>query len=688
MKKLLLFPAKDALIENILKKTYQVIPVNTAQDLQNYIWIAEVLIIDATIDSQKAVNFLNEICHYRDFDILVYMRDKETYAEEEFLKLGVRSVIKENYSINTIERIIDQAVKNVKDRKELKEPKTSRSPVCDISRIGASSMGAPQNILLQTIQQKEVLKNFSKILAVGYDLKSLLGIFINVIQEMLKVSKVAIFLEEEGVYKIRAYNGISPGVVEHIFLQAKGAIVDYLTREGTVLRLDSLELDSQIITEMRSIGVTIAVPLWEQGRLIGIIAFNKKITGLPITDEELELIFVLGSHVAVAIENTSLLELISKQRNYLESILNHVSCGVITINANNTVTTYNPKAEEILGINRGQVVGKHINLLPHDITVLLEETVRTGSVCFRKELKLAELGKFIGVSITPIMTNQGDITGSVMIFTDISPIKALEEETRNLDRLEFTNTVAMRSSHELKNCLVSIKTFAQLLPERYMDKQFREDFYLVMNKEVDRLNQLVENLLFFAQPLQLDCNPYNIEELLRETIEVLEKEDMLLGVEIVKEFAHRMGMVDIDKDAMLRAIRAIIHNSIQALPKGGKIRIVTCDVSSEQAASVQDSHGEGPAGRQDLLELKIIDHGTGIPQELINKVWEPFFTTKTRGIGLGLTIVRKIIEVHGGSIVISSHLHKGTEISIFLPRVSQPKKGKTLFFPGGRAVAV
>lgn len=528
--------------------------------------------------------------------------------------------------------------------------------------------------LTQLIQQKEILKSFSKILATGYDLDKLLDYFLGILQELLKVGRIAILYEDSTSFRVKACRGIPADIAQRTSFPLREGLVNYIAESGTAVRIDSIKaIDAGMVNQFRALGVTTAVPIWEHGRLKAVLVFNNKIIGIPVTDEELELVFTLGTQLAIAIENASLVELISRQRNYLENVLEHVSSAVISVDIDGAVTTYNPKAEEILGISSAEVIGKSTNSLPHDISVLIKETVKTGIPIFRKEIRLTSLDKSVGVSINATRDSQGGISGAVMIFTDLAPIKALEEQARRSDRLDFVNTVAMRSSHELKNCLVSIKTFAQLLPERYQDKQFREDFYLVVNKEVDRLNQVVENLLFFAQPLKLDYNTCDMEELVEEAVDFIGKEGLLEGISIKREFNHNNPLINIDVDAVKRVLRHIFINSIQAMPKGGVIRIIT-------------------GNNQTFFETRIIDEGIGIPPEIVNRIWEPFFTTKTRGIGLGLTIVRKIVEAHGGTIAVTSQPGiKGSEFIIRLPQLpeaAQRKTGEKLYFPSGKAIVV
>lgn len=535
-------------------------------------------------------------------------------------------------------------------------------------------METTPGIFTQLIQQKEILKDFSKILNAGYNLDKLLDYFLGVIQELLKVGRIALLYEEGASFNVKACRGIPPDIAQRTVFPLKEGLINHIEEKGTAVRIDSIELlDSGMVNQFRALGVTTAVPIWEHGRLKAVLVFNNKIVGAQVTDEELELVFALGSQLAAAIENAGLVELISRQRNYLENILVNVGSAVISVDLNGTITTYNPKAEEILGISSAEVIGKSINSLPHDISVLIKDTINTGRQIFRKEVKITALNKSVGVSINFIRDSGGDASGAVMIFTDLAPIKALEEQNRRSDRLDFVNTVAMRSSHELKNCLVSIKTFAQLLPERYQDKQFREDFYLVVNKEVDRLNQVVENLLFFAQTLKLDYSPSDIEEVIEETLGSLEGEGLLEAVEIKKQFSHANTLTNIDRDAFKRVLRHLLVNSVQAMPKGGAVHILT---GNDQAS----------------FEIKIVDEGIGIPAELVDKIWEPFFTTKTRGIGLGLTITRKIIEAHGGTVDVKSGPGgKGALFIVRLPQLPETNKkriGEKMYFPSGRAIVV
>lgn len=221
-------------------------------------------------------------------------------------------------------------------------------------------------------------------------------------------------------------------------------------------------------------------------------------------------------------------------------------------------------------------------------------------------------------------------------------------------QLEIIGRMAMRSSHELKNCLVSIRTFTQLFPEKYADEQFRKDFYEVVSKEVERLNGLVEKLLFFAQPVQLKFSQEKITDLISEALTLFAPAD-LQNIQMHKVFGHKHPTIWLDRQQMLAVFYHILQNAIQSMGNGGKLVIVTED-------HPHPDYAEG------VLAVRILDNGRGIALKDKEETFEPFFSTKARGIGLGLTIARRIIEEHGGTIRLESGKDKGTEVILCLPR--------------------
>ena len=219
--------------------------------------------------------------------------------------------------------------------------------------------------------------------------------------------------------------------------------------------------------------------------------------------------------------------------------------------------------------------------------------------------------------------------------------------------MDFVRTLAMRSSHELRNALVSIKTFTQLLPKKYKSESFRKDFFNVVGNEVDHLNALVEDLLFFAQPIDLYKERKNISEIIKSISRALSREYKSINIKHVHE--HDLTPETyLDEKHIRIAIRNILKNSIDAMKGEGTITI-----SMKHYGSILPEKKPG-------VSIAITDTGTGIPEAIRQRVFEPFFTTKTKGLGLGLTIAQKILEAHNWELKLESS-EAGTNFYIFIP---------------------
>jgi signal transduction histidine kinase len=274
---------------------------------------------------------------------------------------------------------------------------------------------------------------------------------------------------------------------------------------------------------------------------------------------------------------------------------------------------------------------------------------------------------------------------AVALIEDLTQAKLQQAQARELADREFFTRLSSRLSHELKNSLVSIKIFAQLLPERYNEKEFREQFSTIVSNEVNRVDVLVNNLTFFSHPLGLvheevvlsdlidSCLKNVSQEFVRkklaQVVSVGEKAtEPAPGVPVVtvkKNFAHKFARLEGDKLRLTQAFEHVLRNALQAMPTGGRLAVSTSD-----APPTDFPDGKVPTGGAVRIEWQ--DSGEGIPLESLQRITEPFVTTRNVGVGLGLTIVKKIIERHTGRLEIDSLLGRGTTVLMVLPVKAQP----------------
>jgi signal transduction histidine kinase len=235
-------------------------------------------------------------------------------------------------------------------------------------------------------------------------------------------------------------------------------------------------------------------------------------------------------------------------------------------------------------------------------------------------------------------------------------LKESQNTLRRADRLSSLGLLTAGLAHEIRNPLVAIRTFTQLLPERYQDAEFREGFQGLALKEVDRICGLINDLLSFARPSRPNVAEENMNDVVDGIARILETEAKEKGVEIIRNFAQNLPKVWIDREQLKQVFMNLILNAIQAMREGGSILISTRLISRDEA---------GNSGQ--FVQVEIRDTGIGIPAENLDHIFDPFFTSKDEGSGLGLSISHQIVQEHGGYVTVESKVGVGTTFFINLP---------------------
>jgi signal transduction histidine kinase len=235
-------------------------------------------------------------------------------------------------------------------------------------------------------------------------------------------------------------------------------------------------------------------------------------------------------------------------------------------------------------------------------------------------------------------------------------LKESQNTLRRADRLSSLGLLTAGLAHEIRNPLVAIRTFTQLLPERYEDAEFREGFQGLALKEVDRICGLINDLLSFARPSKPNVAQENMNDVVEAIARILETEAKEKGIEITKDFAPNLPRVWIDREQLKRVFMNLILNAIQAMKEGGSIFLSTRIISRNDA-----KHSD------QFVQVEVRDTGMGIPPENLERIFDPFFTSKDEGSGLGLSISHQIVQEHGGYVTVESKVGAGTTFLINLP---------------------
>jgi PAS domain S-box-containing protein len=331
--------------------------------------------------------------------------------------------------------------------------------------------------------------------------------------------------------------------------------------------------------------------------------------------------------------------------------------GLMTIDLEKKIVAVNEMAERIIGKGREGIAGFSIEQVlgeQHPLCKILMETLIQGKGISHIEVELKTDGESLwliaGTSL--LIGGDGKAAGALAIFQDITEIKALEEKLRQADRLAALGTLSAGLAHEIKNPLSAIKTFVQLLPQKMGNPSFMEKFNITVPREIDRINHLVEDLLELTRKRVRPLVDLKVDSLILQVIDLHGEELKRRQITFQDHLNKTNLLVHGDVEILYRAFSNLIINAFQAMPNGG-----TLSISSKLDSSSSS------------LEITIRDTGIGMDETTAKNIFNPFFTTKDKGVGLGLALTRKIIEDHRGTIEVVSEKGMGTTFTIHLPVV-------------------
>lgn len=364
------------------------------------------------------------------------------------------------------------------------------------------------------------------------------------------------------------------------------------------------------------------------------------------------------------------LEELGDLKSYTDSIVNSLTTGIITVDLEGRVVTLNPAAELLTGYFRGETTGRYSTEVFADtpaVGEVLMETLASRAPITNVELTLRRRNGVplpVELSTAPLKGGDGKDLGAVAVLRDLSVVRQLESRLRRSDQLAALGTLAAGFAHEIKNPLASLRTFTLRASRRFDDERFRARFEEVVPRELDRINETVEQLLELARPPRLTFGLVRLPLVADRVLELYADRCEALGIEVVRVYARDVPPIRADEDALHRALVNIVTNAIDAMPSGGRLTV---------RVGWTDADGRPPRGQffNRRVAVDVEDTGVGIAPDDADRVFHPFFTTKPSGTGLGLALAHKIVADHAGSIDVRSAPGRGALFRIILPLVPE-----------------
>ena len=490
-------------LQKLLGETHTLFTAESPADAVEFLQLTKVDVVIGAFDrrSPQIVQFFEQIKTVQRHCVTLYLAPPPPPdgAGAETAIPRTDFVLRRPFSREDLCQVIDQAL----EKQHLLEELAS---VRGQAGVQPAPVAPKLNNDLSLSRIGQILRDFAKAFSAKSDLHRALNLFLDAIGEFLRPSRMSILVRNTTTreFAIRAHRGLQPQIAESLRLRANEGLPLWLMTEARILH--RAEVESHLHTptyldvhrEMQALRTVASIPLIASSSLVGILNLGERVTGLPYTDDELDILFSLAGQVAISIQDINLQEEFQSQKTCIENILTHMSSGVITIGTDEKIRIYNHRAAEILEKPAAEVIDEDLRHLPSPLGDLLYETLAQGVAYQKHEVTLSVGKRLLEVNTYQIFDEHRRVAGSALVFEDLTAQKQLYEERRRADQLDFLNKFVGRMAHEIKNPLVSIKTFVELLEYQYDDPELRDQFFHIVKYDVQSLDRITEKLFNFA----------------------------------------------------------------------------------------------------------------------------------------------------------------------------------------------
>jgi PAS domain S-box-containing protein len=528
----------------------------------------------------------------------------------------------------------------------------------------------------ESYDYQRTIRDASRRLNMMLELDSLLEYLTSVIQNTFKVESVTFYSHERASSTERSGKIFIPTLstargdvslhIERTPIPDDSPLITYLqSHHQTLIREEAVRASRDPLLQaaardLRLLGGDIVFPVVDERSVVGLLIVGPKRSGDPYFTEDIDLLETLVGQAAVAMKNANLYREVVVVNEYVDNILSTMDSGVIAVNSDGDTLLFNYAAEQLTGLHGSAVLGRSYQQLPHSISSPLRDALEavTSRPQFETLLQHSDGSSVPVVCSTAILRHKTDMThGALIVFSDLTRLKVLEGEKRRAERLASFGALASGVAHEIKNPLVAIRTFAELLPERFLDTDFREDFAKVVVHEIARIDDLVGRLRGIAATAPRQVGLIDIRIPLRDTLLLLRAQLEQTHTTVRCTFQDEAPFVAVEEAQLKQLFLNLLLNAIEAMGSGGDvdIRVMKREVQEHSWVTVA-----------------VTDSGPGIPESVRASIFDPFFTTKSQGSGLGLAICRGIVDAHRGSIRADNRTDRsGAIIVVEFPSTSE-----------------
>jgi PAS domain S-box-containing protein len=514
------------------------------------------------------------------------------------------------------------------------------------------------------LDYRRTLIEFGRALTNEVRLEPLVGSVLDRISQTLLVDRLAVFLEDPahaGQYVLSRSMGLRPeGPLDLTFLDPsrpaleRGCLFFESARaaaEETVSvrrTLEELDLNYFIACRFRD-------------RTVAILGLGKTVDGDYLSSDDLELLSTIAGYVAIAIENARLYQSLEQKamqierlKDFSENIVESLNIGVLTVDLEDCIESWNPQLENLLAIPRREALRRRLqDVLPPDLVAEISSRYTADRVSGIYKFQLNTPGGrrlVINASIAPLVGKTGTRLGRLILLDDITQRVRLEEQMVQTEKLTSLGLLAAGVAHEVNTPLAVISNYIQMLAKQIPEGDPRQKTIERIVKQTFRASEIVNNLLNFSRTGAAEFVEVDLNSVLEETLTLVQHPFKTAQVNVIKNYTEQLPPVLGSMTRLQQVFLNLFMNARDAMPSGGMLEVRT-------------------GAHNGSVAVEVTDTGSGIPAENLHRIFDPFFTTKAtgRGTGLGLSVSYGIIKEHAGKVDVRSTPGKGTSFRLEFP---------------------
>ncbi|MDF3056832.1 MAG: hypothetical protein K0R17_1047 [Rariglobus sp.] len=617
----------------------------------------DLCVIDTDLTDAGAIRLVDEVRrHLPDVPLVAAAANSIREWEEDAILHGVSFVLKKPLRSALAITVFDRLLATGSGGLASRQSGPLEIPPRIVPEIRTSLAGVPSNL--------EILRDFSRLFSHSLNVRTLLQEFVLKLREVISVNRIAIFLQPPQnpflpgpvAASRRLPCACSAGIAADLYrffeLSLDGGIGAAIATDGRILQADvgpGLTTDAR--REFEILGGHIAIPILDRERLLGIAVLGGRLTGLRLNDQELQLLFHLLEELGLAIKNSWLHDQLATNHRLLANILGQMGAGCLVVARDLSILQANPALSRVL--NLAVPAGRALGFadLPQRLASMLFEVLNGGreSACAHY---LHETRTLL-VTVTAFHLNDQAATSAILVtIEDHTAIEAARRAEVGKEHARLIALIAEKFSHEIRNALLSLETHRQLLPTEYAREDFRVSLEASLARETVRILRCADQLAFLARPLNEPVETHLLGDLLRQA-----------GDYATAHLPTPVTLKQVNTPADLRilceprslrhALGEVILNAAQSANGPAEITIRTETVVSDGVRRCR---------------IGVVNPVQGFSPEAATRAFEPFYTTRSVGLGLGLAVTKKILQDHGGNAEIFARPHGAIgDIVITLP---------------------